>query len=524
MNSEKEGQPLFKYFMIGLLTIGAVFFLVTMASNYSGRNHKTLKADHSIAAVMPTDSFSVPKSDSPLTFKLSNGDIIHLESYPADMGAVVKTGGASSAAGLLLSNLEFVAQQLYDAGEIDADARKRMQALVSQGREIVEIQKFMEDAIVASGGDIKKMAQQKMTVDGITYTAGSDDISDLIGYEEDWASSKQGPFHKELLTGSKTVIFTYLYHQVQKSDSLKHPQIKQFLTDSAAQVLQLTGVSESLYYAYLDKEVAIEDMREYQEAQFNRYNHYYASTVQPPSSALADVKGAAGGIAFKLESGKLIQLNDYPVNIEALVKTKGASSASSVLLANLDSMATQLHDAGEIDTEGFEALKALTEQGQEIADIQKAMETTIVISNDDVTKAQHVTIMVDGKPDKANTDKIGDLIGYEEDWMDEETKPFDAEVLRGTKTVVFAHLFKQAQNKGAMKHPTVKQLVTDITAQILQLTGLSETTYDAYLDEEIAVKDMSLFQANQFSQHNRYYSSGICSGHNAESVSGIRCL
>ncbi|MBX2860985.1 MAG: hypothetical protein KTR14_07110 [Vampirovibrio sp.] len=246
------------------------------------------------------------------------------------------------------------------------------------------------------------------------------------------------------------------------------------------------------------------------------------TTPPAPTATLPKTLGP-GEIGFELSDGTMISLKNYPVDIASLVESSGANGATEVLLANLESLSQQLQDAGEIDAFEANLLAKLANQGHEIANIQSFMEDALISCNGNKKQMKQKTMMINGELVNAGQlNKLTNLIGYEEDWVGGNVSPFDNKVLSGTEIQKFASIYDEAITSGAMNNPAVHQIVTELTGQIMNLSGVGETTYYNYMGGKVNYNKMTKFQEKEFSKYSHNFSSGICVTGGASST-GISC-
>ncbi len=164
------------------------------------------------------------------------------------------------------------------------------------------------------------------------------------------------------------------------------------------------------------------------------------------------------------------------------VMTTGANGATTMALAQLQTLTQQLQASGELTPDQVNALIALANQGHRIAQIEKMIEDAVSMSANP-TAVYTMTFQLDGKMYTGR--QMIDMLGFENQnqYVNLLT---DVELLETTskgaiamaETGSFINLYQAALQSGAMDDPAIAGTVKELS---MQVTFLSQLTKEAYL-------------------------------------------
>ncbi|MGE0199574.1 MAG: hypothetical protein AB7P76_01255 [Candidatus Melainabacteria bacterium] len=122
------------------------------------------------------------------------------------------------------------------------------------------------------------------------------------------------------------------------------------------------------------------------------------------------VVGGTSNVTMTLNSGKTISLQGVPTDLQKLVETAGVNGSSAIALAQLDELIAQLQASNEADTNTLNQLKALSNHGHRIANVESLLEVGMSqISNSSQLTGYQASF--EGRT--YNLSELSNLIGYE---------------------------------------------------------------------------------------------------------------
>jgi hypothetical protein len=179
-------------------------------------------------------------------------------------------------------------------------------------------------------------------------------------------------------------------------------------------------------------------------------NNGSAADIQAMASlkgiTTAPDKNGLSTVTIKLSSGAEITLEKYPADLNKSIATSGANGTTEMLLANMDSVLSQLYAAENLTPEQTNFLIALSNQGHKMADILKQAESIAASTGD--SKLVNNTVANMGWASWA---------GY------------------GAESGQFLELYNLAETSGALADPTAKSVVSTLVSQILNISNAAET-------------------------------------------------
>ncbi len=202
------------------------------------------------------------------------------------------------------------------------------------------------------------------------------------------------------------------------------------------------------------------------------------------------------GITLTTAGGTVINLANYPSNLANAVETAGGNGTTNVLLANLEQIINGLEAAGELDEAQINLLKNLANQGHRLAEIQKAAEAFDQAFFDSGSSSSDSYREFDfqyngglntpySNPNASTLDNlvrdlnVSDKSSQNLENLDPvvlnaqtgfwEYNP-DNNNLTSSEIGSFVHLYQEAVNQGVLDDPSLKQLVTGIGSDILEIS------------------------------------------------------
>ncbi|MGE0200739.1 MAG: hypothetical protein AB7P76_07210 [Candidatus Melainabacteria bacterium] len=179
-----------------------------------------------------------------LTATLANGQIVSLPGYPDDIEKLVETAGSNGATEALLAQLDSLIAQMKAIEPVDTEQINRLQELSAQGHRIANIEKLLEDSVMASEAYTTSV-DKMIPFDGKTYLFT--DLASLIGYAA-WPDqvgpplSSQNPYS----TSSELRTFVDLYTEAVNSGTLNDPAVHDIVTDAATKIAIVAETTEHM--------------------------------------------------------------------------------------------------------------------------------------------------------------------------------------------------------------------------------------------------------------------------------------
>ncbi len=226
------------------------------------------------------------------------------------------------------------------------------------------------------------------------------------------------------------------------------------------------------------------------------------------ATALSNLK--AVNIQLKLKDGTVINLKNYPQDLKQYVEATGSNGATTVLLAQMDTLIQQLKAKNALSTSQVTYLQQLSSQGYRLADIEAVIEKTYQTSSTG-NNIYGTPVSLGGQ-----TYLLGDL-AYMLGWHgnltsgvqsqpDSITNPLSA-ANAGTELEKFLNAYFQAEASGALTDPALNHVVSDLSSRIAFLTEVME---HAAWEVDTSASDPSLFNTLQVSNLTYYSSSQLC--------------
>jgi hypothetical protein len=203
-------------------------------------------------------------------------------------------------------------------------------------------------------------------------------------------------------------------------------------------------------------------------------------------------------VQLRLASGKIIELENYPTDIKALVETLGPNGTTDLLTNALMQLAQKLLDKGEITQDQANQLKSLANSGHGLASYQAIFEDAAAkAGTDSKLFAQLVKSVRDyetanlkeAKDMDPSVHSLFDIQEFTPTWqydangniMKDSAGNFVSSSIKATSkyspgVADFVNAFAQAQKSGALKDPTVLNLVSQLSSNIYLLGHSSTST------------------------------------------------
>ncbi|HEY9686007.1 MAG TPA: hypothetical protein V6C52_03435 [Coleofasciculaceae cyanobacterium] len=238
---KQTGQSLIEYVVSGAL-IGAVCIVGLMitgkdlndqlkgltADMKKSTGNSTINANAIASSLKGVTTAPDEKGLSTVTIKLSSGEEITLEQYPADLNKSVATSGANGTTEMLLANFDSFVYQVKAADNLTPEQNNILAALSNQGHKMADIIKKGE-ILAASTGDPKE-------VSGVVWSLG---WSPSMGYFDD---------SKPLLD---------LYNQADTSGALADPAVKSVVSTLVSQILNISNGVETAAWSLASESPSI---------------------------------------------------------------------------------------------------------------------------------------------------------------------------------------------------------------------------------------------------------------------------
>lgn len=239
-----------------------------------------------------------------------------------------------------------------------------------------------------------------------------------------------------------------------------------------------------------------------------------ASSVGTPSPASNPVPlSGATTVTFQTADGKTFSLPGYPQDLSKSVLTAGANGTTSLLANQLQAIAKQLLDGGEIDQAQHTGLIGLANQGHRLAEILKLAESTATTAS---TNSFHSSnVVFDGKT--MNVNKLAALVG-DQKWTHAPSLTQSSVNEDAPELMTFINLYIAAENNGTLADPAVKTVVESLSSQIVSINYAMWNGMGA-IESGLPPAELTKNVASQLTHQN---SAGICTTGNAQD-SGIHC-
>ncbi len=168
-------------------------------------------------------------------------------------------------------------------------------------------------------------------------------------------------------------------------------------------------------------------------------------------------------MTITMPDGLVINLEDYPKDVTAVVQSTGANGATTLLANQLTSLTVLLAEHGVITGEEATGLLELANQGHRIALIERTIEEAYKVSADPAAFAKQ-PINFEGVVYDSPSD-LADLIG--EDSADSRDH---------VERIKFQTLYDKVANSLATREPAVQTLVNDLVRDIINIAESVEAS------------------------------------------------
>ncbi|HEY9686008.1 MAG TPA: hypothetical protein V6C52_03440 [Coleofasciculaceae cyanobacterium] len=242
---KQTGQSLIEYVVSGTL-IGGVCIAGLMitgkdlndqlkgltADMKKSTGNSTINANAIASSSKGVTTAPDKKGLSTVTIKLSSGEEITLDQYPADLSKSIATSGANGTTEMLLANLDSFVSQIKAADNLTPEQSSILAALSNQGHMMADMIKKGE-ILAASTGDPLAVAE---SVGALGWTPN-------------------GGYHGE------SQAFLDLYNQADTSGVLADPAVKSVVSTLVSQILNVSNAAETAawYIQGTSTSVTVED-------------------------------------------------------------------------------------------------------------------------------------------------------------------------------------------------------------------------------------------------------------------------
>lgn len=231
--------------LIGVVAVAALLTLgnqVDLMMNILPGSRKASELKLQAAGQSYGSTADLPlSSNQPRSISLSNGKVIDMPGMPG-LAEQVVTVGVNGATSKLLGNLEFLIDQLKQAGEItpvEADALTR---LANQGYRIARIERILEESAASNKGG-QAFRNTTVNFDGNSYTIL--DLQEMIGYQNLGPSELTDPLGADAkFAHPETAVFIELYQSAQSMGILENQDIKGYISDLTTEIIFLSEVTD----------------------------------------------------------------------------------------------------------------------------------------------------------------------------------------------------------------------------------------------------------------------------------------
>jgi hypothetical protein len=181
--------------------------------------------------------------DQGVTLTTTNGTVISLPNYPAQISKNVATTGANGTTALLANQLESIGQQLLASGELTQDQYNALVALANQGHYIGQMERTLEQ-IAANSTDAAAFKATLMQYPELAGIA-SGDYYLVFGYGTGSSDPTlvTDPLGSVDIAHGATKDFLLLYQEVLNSGALNDPAVKQLVDTLTADIGYLSEVA-----------------------------------------------------------------------------------------------------------------------------------------------------------------------------------------------------------------------------------------------------------------------------------------
>lgn len=247
-------------------------------------------------------------------------------------------------------------------------------------------------------------------------------------------------------------------------------------------------------------------------------------------------------LTLQLAGGQSLTLPGYPMDLALSVEVDGSNGTTEKLLANLNSLAQQLKANGSISETQFNQLEALSNNGHRIAQVEQLLEnaaanakTKAEFANQTITyegktfSVGQALVLIGGSIDLAPGDRLTDLVTPVTQFDTELTNQLVLDSGMHEKQITgYGYLFadyvtsySEILNTGGLQQPAVKQVVSDLSRKILDI---SVKTSRAAMNTLVSDTDVQPrgFNNQVASDLSHTHSAGICTVGGGED-SGVQC-
>jgi len=244
-----------------------------------------------------------------------------------------------------------------------------------------------------------------------------------------------------------------------------------------------------------------------------------AQTGDQKADALGGAQSAK--VQITLKDGTVIQLSQYPQDLKKYVEVSGTNGTTAILLAQLDSLISQIKKTKTLNQTQVGSLQKLSTQGYRIAAVEKTIENAFKNAKS-VNELSNTMITFDGQ--QYTITDFSWLIGWHGAVGYQSTPPDITNALDNSSTATgpelsrFLDLYFEAEANGSLNDPALKTVVSELSSQI---AFLSEVMEDSSWQVLTSTKDLSTLDSLQISSTTHYNSSQICQLNNPNSL--IQC-
>ncbi|MBY0404823.1 MAG: hypothetical protein K2X66_13060 [Cyanobacteria bacterium] len=271
MRTAKTGNNLVEYILpaalVGLVILGTVVGITNgiqsqlakeygISDNLSATNQKTIKL-----RPMGTNPYL-----QTVQLDLGDGKSITLSNFPVNPVNVIETDGVSGNTFLISKSLKELANKLKAVGEINNTQFQSLIDLANQGFQQAGFQKFVEDALAKSNGDVSVLKQETIQLNGKTvnlqnlvYSLGflsKDTVSDSSLYKTLTAQDVQYLYRGSVpfdpgnkleggQLGVNQIEFLTQYQKARDSGALSHPVVEKLIGELSFQIYQSNQIIAS---------------------------------------------------------------------------------------------------------------------------------------------------------------------------------------------------------------------------------------------------------------------------------------
>ncbi len=246
-----------------------------------------------------------------------------------------------------------------------------------------------------------------------------------------------------------------------------------------------------------------------------------APASNPAGDSAEEIRVADGSglLPLSLPAGQNLDFSEYPTSLLQSVETAGANGTTRKLLSQLDQLIQQLETSGEADPDSLASLKALSNQGHAIAEIEQIVEAAAA-STTDPNALLRMQVSWNGQ--EYSVQKLSQMLGTTH-WP----KDYGGDTLglasnyqwdNENQLKAFIGIYHQLESSGALAdpatHATVKSLATEIAFLSETVEHVVNTT--AVDAGYVNLSDLAAAELTHLK------SEGICQA-GGRSDSGFRC-